>query len=327
MRHNPIVPEDGSDGAGPPHDAVGAYLLDALPDDESQAFETHLASCRECLAAVASLSPVVTMLPRLLELDPPPITAGATDLIEPSSNLRDRILAGARAESAPTIAATESVEAATEAETPLPLRSTTASSTRPRGRIRPGVERTDSATTRGTVPINLSRFVSPSWLAAAVLAVVAVGGIVWAILLQGRLDERDQAIARQSELIQTQATQLDDIRQRANATAYRLAPTAQGPTGATGNVLYSLPDRFGVLYVSGLPALPADQDYQVWYLEGDQAKPGETFDMNTEGQGVVTFFTDVATLDGVALTAEPAGGSEQPTSDVLLSATVGGAAG
>ena len=47
----------------PPHDALGGYLLDALPDDERLAFEQHLSECADCRQAVAELAPVVALLP------------------------------------------------------------------------------------------------------------------------------------------------------------------------------------------------------------------------------------------------------------------------
>lgn len=99
----------------PPHDAVGAYLLDALPDGERRTFERHLATCEACRLEARQLAPIVGLLPRLLELDgdaagdpysrddtdavdgAPPQALGAP-LPAPSRGLRDRILAAARAE-------------------------------------------------------------------------------------------------------------------------------------------------------------------------------------------------------------------------------------
>ena len=168
---------------------------------------------------------------------------------------------------------------------------------------------------------------APAWLAAAALAVCATGAVVWALALQGRLDDERREVAEQRSRLQQQAQQLDEIRSRANATAYSLAPTVDGPAGASGTVLFSLPDRFGVLYVRGLPALEPDRDYQIWYLDGESVLPGGTFDVDAQGLGVATFSTDVPTLDGVALTVEPTGGSLVATSPVMLAGTVGGAAG
>ncbi len=99
----------------PPHDAVGAYLLDALPDDERRAFERHLATCEACQQEARQLAPIVGLLPRLLELeddaaaapvvwgdadegDEPRAAAVRAPLPAPSAGLRNRILTAARAD-------------------------------------------------------------------------------------------------------------------------------------------------------------------------------------------------------------------------------------
>ncbi|GIJ49557.1 hypothetical protein Val02_64430 [Virgisporangium aliadipatigenens] len=51
-------------GGRPPdeHLRLGQYLVGALPAAEREAFETHLARCRECLAEAERLEPVLDML-------------------------------------------------------------------------------------------------------------------------------------------------------------------------------------------------------------------------------------------------------------------------
>jgi anti-sigma factor RsiW len=62
---------------GPDHeqwtDSVGAYLLEALPDDERTGFEAHLAACELCRDDVADLQVAADALPASVEqLAPPP---------------------------------------------------------------------------------------------------------------------------------------------------------------------------------------------------------------------------------------------------------------
>lgn len=54
-------------------DAVGAYLLEALPEDERAAFEAHLETCAECREDVAMLRVASDSLPASVQqISPPP---------------------------------------------------------------------------------------------------------------------------------------------------------------------------------------------------------------------------------------------------------------
>jgi len=330
-QHNPGDSPHGAEPAGEttsPHDAVGAYVLDALPDAERSSFEHHVDDCPECQQDIIALRPVVALLPRLLDLEPPRTDRGdPADLpLAPSVDLRERILATAREELTGSAPAGSEDEPPVGAEplaapTPLPLRSP-----RPRGRILPGWS-TAPGSAPAPTPFRERGAPSPGWLAAALLAVAFMGSMIWGIIQQGRASDRGDHIASLNGQVAGLNQQLTDVRRRANATAYVLTPTEGAPSDSHGNVLYSLPDKFGVLYVQGLPTLPAGRQYQVWYLKGEEALPGNAFGVDDTGQGVVTFTTDVPTLDGVALTVEPAGGSPKPTTAIVMAGTVGGAAG
>ncbi|WP_405551258.1 anti-sigma factor domain-containing protein [Streptomyces sp. NBC_01171] len=52
------------------HDAVGAYVLDALPPDERAAFENHLAACAACREEAAQLMEAVVGLAEAVSLPP-----------------------------------------------------------------------------------------------------------------------------------------------------------------------------------------------------------------------------------------------------------------
>jgi len=75
---------------GPDHerwaDSVGAYLLEALPDDERHGFERHLDACATCTDEVRSLRVALHALP------------GSVEQLAPPPALRDRIMAAVDAE-------------------------------------------------------------------------------------------------------------------------------------------------------------------------------------------------------------------------------------
>jgi len=68
------------------HELTAAYAIDALTPDEGRAYEQHLAGCERCQAELATLSQTAGSL------------ALAVEPAEPPLELRERILAAARAE-------------------------------------------------------------------------------------------------------------------------------------------------------------------------------------------------------------------------------------
>lgn len=309
---------------GAPHDAVGAYLLDALPEEERAAFEVHLATCESCRREVAELAPVVALLPRLLELESEEREGAAAEALpSPAPDLRNRILEAARAEARPPVAQAAPAEPEPRRPTPTIRESPFAPDepiafppSRPRARIRgggatgPDRERSSPWETMG----RLNR----GWLAAAVLAIVAVGGIVWALVLMGTIDDKDRTIAALS----TQAAQ------KPNLSAWHLASGSGNQTGPSGLVFYSLPDKTGALVVTGMPALPADKVYQSWLIRGANAPvPGPTFTIDKQGRGAAPVAADTPGFNAVAVTEEPVGGSLAPTSPILLQGQLPGAFG
>lgn len=71
---------EGSYGWNDVHALSGAYAVDALDDDERARFEEHLLRCPDCRAEVDSLREAAATL--------------AVEPVQPSADLRDRVLAG-----------------------------------------------------------------------------------------------------------------------------------------------------------------------------------------------------------------------------------------
>src|ERR1700754_5091458 len=69
-------------------DAAGSYVLNALGDEETLAYEAHLASCPECRAEVSELRVAAEALP----VSPPPML--------PPPALKARIMAEVEREAA-----------------------------------------------------------------------------------------------------------------------------------------------------------------------------------------------------------------------------------
>jgi len=96
----------------------------------------------------------------------------------------------------------------------------------------------------------------------------------------------------------------------------RVERTAEIPGGGTATVAVSRSNDAGAVTLQGLPAPAQDTTYQVWLVSsatGDLS----SLEMVAEGDST-TGFRGLADVQGVALTSEPAGGSEKPTSDPLV---------
>ncbi|MCC6703237.1 MAG: anti-sigma factor [Thermomicrobiales bacterium] len=193
---------------------------------------------------------------------------------------------------------------------------------RPPGRIRPGV-RVPPPNGAGAGGGSARDFqLTPTTVAALALGLVALGLFLWSLLLLGRVGDLESEIDQQNE-------EITALRQQANATAYTLTPTTNGPAGASGTFFFSLPDQQGALVVRGLNAAPNGWAYQLWFIDDDETAPtpGPLFQVDENGEALVPLLAEVSTFDAVAISLEPAGGSPAPTSQVILQGRLGGAAG
>ncbi|MEJ7875677.1 MAG: anti-sigma factor [Solirubrobacterales bacterium] len=74
----------------------------------------------------------------------------------------------------------------------------------------------------------------------------------------------------------------------------------------------------GTLHVVKLPNLPVDLDYQAWIERDGELEPSSTFDVREDGEVVIDGSLEDA--DGVHITREPEGGSEDPSLPIFMSA-------
>ena len=143
------------------------------------------------------------------------------------------------------------------------------------------------------------RSLSIAVAAAAVAAVVAVGLGAWAISLSRSLD--DERTAHSS------STAIAAI--LASPESKRL------PIGDRAE-LVRRPDGQSVLLVRGLPVAPEDQTYEAWVIEGGTATRAGLFRGGTSD--IILLGRAVPDGGRVAVTLEPAGGSDAPTGDILF---------
>lgn len=95
------------------------------------------------------------------------------------------------------------------------------------------------------------------------------------------------------------------------------APSARG-----GLILTRSAGR-AELTVAGLPALPPDRSYQLWFVQPDNTRQsGGVFTVDADGRATVSVHIPDAreAFVRVGVTEEPRGGSPAPTSESLLAA-------
>ena len=268
------------------HHLSGAYAVDALDAAERTSFEQHLAVCADCRAEVSELSATAHALGSLTETAPPP-------------SLRASVLTGiAQVRPLPPLAQDA---AAPAAGAPAAPSTPTEVAGRGTGAVEP-----DTASTvvpdagRTVVPIGRHRrHRRTAWLAAAVAAgVIAVGGIAW------------------SPWSDDAGTQTPLAAVTTAADAQRVS-SSRG--GVTTEVVYSKQLGKAAISVEGLPPAPSGKTYQLWYIgAGGTITSAGLFPVDADGSGQALLAGQAAPTDKVAVSVEPAGGSEQPTTDPVV---------
>ena len=177
----------------------------------------------------------------------------------------------------------------------------------------PAAQPVDLAAARAT---RAARGPRPAWRwlleAAAVIALVGVVG--WNVLLQGQLDAARQQAALLSSALATAA-------QAGSVTA---TLQGSGPAAAASGFVVAGTGGTNYMVVSGLPDPGAGRTYQAWYLKGQTAVSAGTFTLGTDGVTVVGMSATAGAVTAVALTIEPTGGSDQPTSQPIVLASLTG---
>ncbi len=268
---------------------LDSYALGALERKEARRLESHLKSCPQCRAQARQSDETAGLL------------ALAVPLHRASASLRSRLLA----------------------------------------RVAPrAVEEPASAPAIPRWGVRALAFASP------VLALVVVGVFAWAVVLQNQMNdlrgdndlmamnlaagersisEVRQELAAAVDSQQSMFNLLDEQRRLAAAVldpqAQAVELTASPEHGSIrGRYVWSPEYGLSVFLASNLPVLPLDLTYQLWLVQGDQARPIGTFRPLSDGTAsLVIDNPDLVTPgEGLVVTVEPPGGSETQTGFSVL---------
>jgi hypothetical protein len=186
---------------------------------------------------------------------------------------------------------------------------------RPRGRVSPGLEPSPEAMA-AVAPARPSRL---PWLVAAAGALFGIVAIVAALALAETKDNLEEEIAIQNTLIDDLNAQRDAYLQQTTAIVWNLAPTTLGSPDSSGIIFADPVGTSVILSVTGMPALGENQAYQIWYLLPDAtSEAGPQLDVDGNGNALTRLTADLTQYQAIAITVEPASGSELPSTDPVL---------
>src|SRR5215212_9665923 len=143
-------------------------------------------------------------------------------------------------------------------------------------------------------------FLSIRNLALGAAALLVIGLLSWNVMLQGQVEDLQ--------------AQVEEAQEQQNPTIELEGSWAD--QGANAQVL-SINKNQAILVAKDMPFVPEDQTCEIWVISNDVPKPSGLFqpDPNTTATPITNPITKA---DVIAVTVEPAGGSEQPTSDPVL---------
>jgi anti-sigma-K factor RskA len=163
-----------------------------------------------------------------------------------------------------------------------------------------GTARTTAATPVGAAS-GPWRNARPLQAWAALAAAIIAGLLAWNIGLQSGNDDGDRFSA-------------------ANATS--ITALEAHNAGGTGTALYFADEDTIVLVADGIGQLDSSRTYQLWST--DSAEPVSLGTMLPDDEGRMRSIVPLGAVGGsvgtIAITVEPAGGSEQPTTDPVFTA-------
>ncbi|WP_104127957.1 anti-sigma factor [Cryobacterium sp. Y57] len=298
-----------------PADLAGAYALHALDADDMAIFEAHLAESKEARIEAAELTDIAVALGLAVAPVQPSdaVKANLMAMLSSTPQLPPLPASRTTSPSAMDVAAADpgaspagpSVATATPGtEGPAATGAGTTAEPRPESDIHSGNASSTPRPSTATERAQARWFKRPSQFILAIAAAVAlfVGGISLGQALNSNEFKSQQA----ASLAQINAA--NDSQRAATTTV----------DGQEVTLVWSNTLGISALLVDNLPALPSDQDYQLWYMNDGDATSAGTFD--SSGDGTVWRVLDgtMHTGDQVGVTVEPTGGSDQPTSNPIV---------
>jgi hypothetical protein len=311
------------------HSQAYLYAVEALEPEEIREYEAHLADCPDCQKEVADMRELTAQLSDLAAAEPPNhlrATVLAQIAIIPQdsaapADIPAPVDTSAFDTSAVDRAAVDTSAVDTSAVDQAPVVAPV-TAVPPRGgrhaapvAAEPPAEVSATVTTAGSGAAGSSVddgsnviAMRPSWATRTSAAVAAVALIAAAIVGGWAINERNDA-RNDANLAAEQTAQLVKV---LSAPDIQLGATAISG-GGTASVLRSESQDVALLVTADLPELPSGKVYEAWTIKGKgDPVPAGTFEP-ADTHTAFTLTPAAVNAGAVALTVEPEGGSDQPT--------------
>lgn len=172
------------------------------------------------------------------------------------------------------------------------------------------------------------------WLALAALLLLAFS--LWGVIGRARMGREAERLAAERDDLSRRVETLSREVSRAQAETERAkqalqilaAPGVQlvslagmGPSpGAAGSTYVNPRAHEALFYAFGLPRLPDQKTYQLWFIAAGKPVSAGTFAVDPRGNASVRVdrVTDPRQIQAWAVTVEPFGGVPQPTGAMVL---------
>ncbi|MFG1975496.1 anti-sigma factor domain-containing protein [Nonomuraea fuscirosea] len=272
------------------HTLSGAYAVHALPYAEWVRFEQHLHVCQGCSDEVRRLRETAAKLAESVA-EPPPTA------------LRGRLLAAAHRSRDPEHRPEPWRDPAAWPHTTAIEPPVTGDGPHPTAEgpyvAAPG----PYLVADGGLPVPARR---RTRVMAALTAVCAAAAVALGVVAFDARRDLEEAATRNERLVAVLAAPDAETLRR---------PIA---AGGTGTIVVSR-DAGGVLFTSsGLPELPATKAYELWLMDPRGPRPAGLLHRGADGTTAPLVLVALKRDDRVALTVEPAGGSDRPTTRPIL---------
>lgn len=162
------------------------------------------------------------------------------------------------------------------------------------------------------------RLALPQWLRSPRLGLQLSGAL---LLVAALLGWRLSALQTEINGLRAQLTEQQTLVAVLYEPDTRIIPLAAGnPSVTHGYLLFDPEQQQAVIKSTALAALPQDQTYQLWLIDGSQPESVGLLQTSPDGRGTAEVVAQrpLSQYQAFGISIEPAGGSDQPTTTPIV---------